>query len=130
MLPSLEEIFSDFQGDVDAYINNPSEFNMFDLLHRYCQYSYRYLINTSKCLAPNKEAKDHMIYMNSLIAEACNETDVPYFHPSGGYSVIDKGVKYVLDNGIQLSHKYISDIVTEFRDEKAKLEEDDILEEE
>ena len=124
------KVFGEFQGLVNDYIKDSKKDTAVDIIDAYCQYSYTYLLMTSQLLQPIQEMKDKMIYMNSLIAEICNEQTIPYFHPNGGYSIIDVGVKAYIDNGLQPDTKYLYDIIAEMEVIKKQLEEDDRLEEE
>lgn len=126
-VPTLAEAFFTFQCDVDTYIAKVSEKNAIEIIDSYCNMSYIYLLETSQSLQPDEENKDKLTYMNSIVAEVCHETDIPYFHPTGAYSLIDVGVKYKLDNGVNLSTKYLEDLIQEFKDAKAEAN-DEIVE--
>lgn len=124
-LRTLDEVLLDFQTDLDNYIDASTEYNFKSLINSYCVYSYIYLYNTSRTLMPDKNAKDHMTYMNSIIAEACREMNIPYFHPTGMYSIIDKGVSYLVENGLRDSLTYISDIIEDVQQATKEVSEND-----
>jgi hypothetical protein len=114
----MDDVFIDFTLAVDTYIENSNDKTLADMVKNYSEYGYLYLYKTSRTLKSDNDAKDRMTYMNSIIAEACREQDVPYFSSTGGYSVIDKAVAYVVDNGIQNNISYVLDIFEELQKSK------------
>lgn len=127
-LRTLDEVLLEFQTDLDNYVDANTEYNFKSLINSYCVYSYIYLYNTSRTLMPDKNAKDHMTYMNSIIAEACREMNTPYFHPTGMYSIIDKGVAYLVDNGLQDSLGYVTAIIEDVAIATKEVADNDVVE--
>lgn len=127
-IKTQEDMFQEFQNNLDVYIDNSSVVNALHIIDAYCKFSYGYLLITSQTLEALKRDKDRMVYMNSIIAEVCHETTVPYFHPTNTYSIIDKGVKHLIDEGIQDNIKYLEDIVADMEEAK-RLVNDEIVEE-
>ena len=114
----MDDVFIDFTLAVDNYIENSNDKTLADMVKNYSEYGYLYLYNTSRTLKSDNDAKDRMTYMNSIIAEACREQEIPYFSSTGGYSVIDKSVSYVVDNGIQNDTSYVLDIFEDLQKSK------------
>ena len=114
----MDDVFIDFTLSVDNYIENSNNRTLADIIKNYSEYGYLYLYKTSRTLKSDNDAKDRMTYMNSIIAEACREQEIPYFSSTGGYSVIDKAVAYVVDNGIQNDIAYVLDIFEDLKKSK------------
>ena len=127
-LRTLDEVLLEFQTDLDNYVDANTDYNFKSLINSYCVYSYIYLYNTSRTLMPDKNAKDHMTYMNSIIAEACREMNTPYFHPTGMYSIIDKGVAYLVENGLQDSLGYVTAIIDDVAIATKEVADNDVVE--
>lgn len=115
---NMSDVLLDFQMALDIYVDNTNEENLAKVIDAYSEYGYLYLYKASRTLKPDKDAKDHMTYMNSIIAEACREVGVPYFSSNGGYSIIDKSVAYLVDNGIQQDIKYVVTLIEEIKKSK------------
>lgn len=114
----MDEVFLDFTMSIDKYIDNSHKRSLAAVIKNYSEYGYLYLYKTSRTLKSDNDAKDRMTYMNSIIAEACREQEIPYFSSTGGYSVIDKAVAYVVDNGIQKNVSYVLGIFEDLQKSK------------
>lgn len=114
----MDDVFIDFTMSVDTYIEDSNNKTLAAMIKDYSEYGYLYLYKTSRSLKSDNDAKDRMTYMNSIIAEACREQDIPYFSSTGGYSVIDKAVAYVVDNGIQKDTSYVLGIFEDLQKSK------------
>lgn len=114
----MDEVFLDFIVALDKYIDNSHKRSLAAVIKNYSEYGYLYLYKTSRTLKSDNDAKDRMTYMNSIIAEACREQEIPYFSSTGGYSVIDKAVAYVVDNGIQKNVSYVLGIFEDLQKSK------------
>ena len=108
----MEEVLENFQLAVDEYVADSNKDKLYVLINLYSEMSYGYLLLTAIILQPSSY-KDNLTYMNSLIVEACHEQGVKYFDREQGYSIIDKTVRYTLDNGVQVDTSYIVKIVEE-----------------
>ena len=120
-LPSYQTLEREFADRLDTYIEDSTITNLADMVLTYANYSYIYLDMMAETLLPDDTAKGKMVIYNSLIAEACNEQGIMYFDRHQGYSIIDKAVAYVVDNGVQYSNVFITDIIEEMN----KPEEED-----
>ena len=116
----------EFQGALDAYIKEPTIEAYKALVNIYSNYSYVYLLKISKTLLPIKDAKDEMIFMNSILVEVGNELGLNYFHPEHSYSVIDKTVAYVIANGTQDTTDYIQIVLDGIKEAVDAMNEDTI----
>ena len=114
----MDDVFIDFTLSLDNYIDNSNDRTLAAVVKNYSEYGYLYLYKTSRSLKSDNDAKDRMTYMNSIIAEACREQEIPYFSSTGGYSVIDKAVSYVVDNGIQNNISYVLEIFEDLQKSK------------
>lgn len=114
----MDEVFLDFTMSLDNYIENSNNETLAAVVKNYSEYGYLYLYKTSRTLKSDNDTKDRMTYMNSIIAEACREQEIPYFSSTGGYSVIDKAVAYVVDNGIQKNISYVLGIFEDLQKSK------------
>ena len=112
-LPNINEVINEFKCTVEEYIKDTNKNNLAELVKDYSNISYLYLKEISRTLYPNDRVKDTMVFMNSVIAEACHEVGISYFHKTQGYSLIDKSVAYVIDNGFQYDAVYVFDIIEE-----------------
>lgn len=91
----------------------------------YCNMSARYVSDIATTLTEPDGVKTTMTFMNSYIAEIANKLQVPYFHPEEGYSIIDKALQVVLDNGEYTTKvDFITDIITELVSAKNAMESD------
>jgi len=112
-LPTEDELEKRFAAELDNYIVEPSVEALAEVITTYSNYSYIYLLNMSETLEPNDYGKSKMIIFNSIIAELCNDVGVLYFDREHGYSIIDKSVAYVVDNGVQDDTQFVLDVIEE-----------------
>lgn len=105
--------FTDFKVYANSYIVAPTIEDFKGMLHTYGLFSIKYLADISETFTLNQEDKDKMVFMNSLIAEVANELQIKYFHREKGYSIVDKVLAYIIDNGVPKDFTYIDDIITD-----------------
>lgn len=102
-----------FQDTLEVDLSEEDFYNLVDI---YSTYSCLYLREVAFTLKEPKGIKSTMTYMNSYIAEFAHQLSIPYFHKEEGYSIIDKAVQYVLNNGVQTKMDYVKDIVEALRE--------------
>lgn len=112
-LPSYKSLEQEFTERLDTYIEDSTVTRLADMILVYANYSYVYLDMMSEILEPDEKVKGKMVIYNSIIVEACNEVGIMYFDKHQGYSIIDKAVAYVVDNGIQYDANFILEVIEE-----------------
>jgi len=106
---SYSDLEQNFQIALD--FEDISESLLASLIDIYAVYSVLYLREVAFTLKEPIGIQQTMKFMNSYIAEIAHKLKVPYFHKEEGYSLIDKAVQFVLDNGTQDSIDYVKDIM-------------------
>jgi len=90
------------------------------LLKLYGVYSYLYLQSISFTLKANNDMKDTLTFMNSVIAEVCHKAHIAYFHKEHGYSITDKAITYIMENGEDGFENNLIDVIEEMNKELAE----------
>lgn len=109
--------FNNFKKYVDSYILAPTIEDFKGMIHSYGAFGVVYITEVAKSFEPIEGAKDKMVFMNSMIAEVANELSLAYFHKEEGYSIVDKVISYILDNGVPNDFNYIEDIIKAMNNE-------------
>jgi hypothetical protein len=107
------DTYSDLEMSFQLALDNEriNESLLASLIDIYAVYSVLYLREVSLTLKEPLTIQQTMKFMNSYIAEIAHKIEVPYFHKEEGYSLIDKAVQFVLDNGTSDSTDYVKSIM-------------------
>lgn len=105
--------FNDFKKYYKSYVLAPTKEDFKGMLHSYTAFSLCYLIAVADTLQPFDSNKQQMTIMNSILVEVAHELEIPYFNREKGFSIIDKSISYVLDNGIPKTFQYLDFIIEE-----------------
>ena len=124
---SKEMVKGNFKNSVLNYVTNPSRQEVVNAIAEYCLYSYIYVYEMSREFVMDHYMKDSLTAMNSILAEMCHEQEIPYYNVKEGYTIIDKGIAYVLENGDNGVEDYVDktiDIMIEALKEDEEVEDD------
>lgn len=130
-LPYTEEMIrANFSDTVGKYVVNPSRENVVEAIGEYAIYSFLYVNEMAQDFRMNTYMKDCLTAMNSILAEMCNEQQIPYYNVKHSYTIIDKVVSYVLDNGEEGLDNFIdTEIDIMINDNKEEEEVQEVAEE-
>lgn len=108
---SKEMVKGNFSNSVLNYTVNPTRVEVVNAIAEYCLYSYIYVYEMAQTFTLDTQMKDSLTAMNSILAEMCHEQEIPYYNVKEGYTIIDKGVDYVLTNGDKDLETYIDNTI-------------------
>lgn len=110
---AITSYLNDFKKYYNSYVLAPTQEDFKGMVHSYTAFSLCYLVAIGDKLLPLETEKQQMTFMNSIIAEVAYELGIPYFNRDKGFSIIDKSLAYVMDNGIPRNFQYLDYIIVE-----------------
>lgn len=126
-LPYHESLIrANFSDTVGKYVVSPSREVVVEALSEYGIYSFLYVKDMSTHFTMSTFMKDNLTAMNSVLAEMCMEQGIPYYNVKEGYTIIDKVISYILDNGEEGLDTYVDTTIDIMID---ALKEDEVDEE-